>query len=171
MLHPCPPPRIWLLYKLGALPLVCESVAPRCSLAPRRSAHMCACTHTYWDVGLTWHGQRSARELELQLADKTSGNDNQQRSGQEVGDGRTQTTGPHSGPDSTLRGPHLGQPEPHARQVVEHDHVRRKTYEYMSDDDSDDYDDLLFPPVRGWGQGGAAAGEGASKIAVLEDVM
>jgi hypothetical protein len=144
-------------------PAMFASPAPLCT-------HVCM--HTYWDVGLTWHGQRSARELELQLADKTSGNDNEQRSGQEVGDGRTQTTGPHSGPDSALRGPHLGQPEPHARQVVEHEQeMRRKTYEYMSDDDSDDYDDLLFPPVRGWGQGGAAAGEGASKIAVLEDVM
>jgi hypothetical protein len=110
-----------------------------------------------------------ADELQRQLAGKMLGIDNQQR--QEVEGARAQTAG-HQ--ESTLPVPRLAQqPEaPVERRPAPAQAMQRKAYEYFSDDDSDDYDDLLFPPVHapgGWGQGVGHAGDG--KTAIREDVM
>jgi len=119
-----------------------------------------------------------AEELQRQLQGKMLGIDNQQR--QEVGGALAQSAG-HE--ECALPVPRqaeqLHAQQPHhetsvQRQPAPAQEMQRKAYEYFSDDDSDDYDDLLFPPVHapsGWGHGGAPAGDGASKTAIREDVM
>jgi hypothetical protein len=124
-----------------------------------------------------------AEELQRQLQGKMLGINNQQ--GQEVGGALAQTAGheecalPVPRQAEQLHAQQLHAQQPHhetsvQRQPAPAQEMQRKAYEYFSDDDSDDYDDLLFPPVHapsGWGHGGAPAGDGASKTAIREDVM